>query len=260
MGLFSFLGDCIKAVGRGIGKAVEKVGEVTGIWAIESAGMSIQEACQETSRRTGASKEYDQDTATVDETAHMAEILSGFSAGLREDGIRIEQTARENVEVYFDQMYAAMDTALGRKKAVKSLMLQKQIVLGSITGSFNEVLTRRVSLSDTECLAILKLPKGGNKERKMEALGKKVINEGLEKLCGNIKKSVDTIRRETEDELSDIIQEHQRFLEEFSQQIEKVTTIRQSNMESQESSLLFPSQKLAASELLLELVEGGSPV
>ena len=253
MGLF-------KAIGRAFGRAVEWVGEKTGIWSIESAGMKIQDACQETSRRTGASKEYDQDTATVDETARMAEILSGFSAGLREDGIRIEQTARENVEVYFDQLYAAMDTALGRKKAVKSLILHKQIVLGSITGSFNEVLTRRVSLSDTECLDILKLPKGADKERKMEAFGKKVINEGLEKLCGNIKRSVETIRRETEDELSDIVQEHQRLLEEFSQQIEKVTKMRQSDMESQESSLLFPAQKLMASELLLELVQGGSPV
>lgn len=252
MGLF-------KAIGRAFGRAVEWVGEKTGIWAIESAGMSIQDACRETSRRTGASKGYDQDTATADETARMAEILSAFSAGLREDGTRIEQTAREDVETYFDQLHAAMETALGRKKAVKSLMLQKQIVLGSISGSFNEVLTRRVSLSDTECLDILKLPKGADKEKKMEAFGKKVINEGLEKLCGNIKGSVETIRKETEDELSDIVQEHQRLLEEFSQQIEKVAKMRQSDMESQESSLLFPSQKLAASELLLELVQGGSP-
>lgn len=249
-----------KAIGRFVGRAVEKVGEVTGVWAIESAGMKIQDACRETSRRTGESKEYDQDTATVDETARMAEILSGFSAGLREDGTRIEQVARENVEDYFDQLYTAMDMALGRKKAVKGLMLQKQIVLGSIKGSFNEVLTRRVSLSDTECLAILKLPKGANKEAKMNAFGKKVINEGVDKLCENIRGSVKTIRQETEDELNDIVQEQKRLLEGFAQQIEEITKKRQSDMDSRESSILFPSQKLAASELLLNLVQGGTPL
>lgn len=253
MGLF-------KALGRAFGRVVEWVGDKTGIWEIENAGRKIQDACQETSRRTGASKEYDQDTATVDETARIAEILSGFSAGLREDGTRIEQAAREYVGDYFDQLYAAMDAALGRKKAVKSLMLQKQIVLGSISGSFTEVLTRRVSLSDTECLAILKLPKGADKEKKMNAFGKKVINEGLEKLCGNIERSVDTIRGETEDELNDIVQEHQKLLEDFAHQIGEITKKRQSDVESEESGLLLPSQKLVASELLLELVRGGGPV
>ena len=149
---------------------------------------------------------------------------------------------------------------LGRKKAVKSLMLQKQIVLGSISGSFNEVLTRRVSLSDAECLAILKLPKGAAKEAKMKKFGEKVINEGLEKLCNNVKKSVEVIRKETESELNDILQEQQRLLEEFALQIEEVTRKRQDDMESQETSLLFPSQKLAASELLLDLVQGGSTI
>ena len=94
----------------------------------------------------------------------------------------------------------------------------------------------------------------------MDAFGKKVINEGLEGLCGNIKKSVATIRKETEDELNDVVQEQQRHLEEFSQQMEKVTKARQSDMESQESSLLFPAQKLVASELLLDLVQGGDSV
>lgn len=260
MGLFSFLGDCVKAVGRGVGKVVEKVGEITGIEKIEHAGRAIQDACQKTSKRVGESKEYDQDTATVDDTARIADILSGFSAGLREEGKQIEETARKNVEDYFDQLYTAMNAALGRKKAVKSLMLQKQIVLGSISGSFNDVLARRVSLSDAECLTILKLPKGADKKEKMNKFGKKVINEGVEKLCNNVKKSVEVIRNETEAELNDIVQEQQRLLEEFARQIQEVTQKRQSDMEGQESSLLFPSQKLAASELLLSLVQGGDNV
>lgn len=251
MGLF-------KALGRKIGRAVEWVGEKTGIWAIESAGMKIQNACQETSRRTGASKEFDQATATLDQTAHMAEILSGFSIGLQAHGTHIEQGARKYIEEYFDNLNSAIDEIFHSRKLHKSLMLQKQLILSSIDGSFNEVLIRRVSLSDTECLNILKLPKGPDKEKKMDAFGNKVINEGLEQLCQKVKNSIESIRNETGDELSDIVHEKQNFLEDIAHQIEEVTKKRKSDADDKESSILLPSQKLAASELLLNLVQGGT--
>ena len=78
-----WFGERLRSVGRTIGRGVERFGQVTGIKSIENAGRKIQDICQETSRRTGSSREYDQDTATVDETAHIAEILSSFSSGLR---------------------------------------------------------------------------------------------------------------------------------------------------------------------------------
>lgn len=248
----------LRALGRKIGRAVEWVGEKTGIWAIESTGMKIQNACQETSRRTGASKEFDQATATLDQTAHMAEILSGFSTGLRAHGALIEQTARKYIEEYFDNLNSCIAEIFGRGKLLRNLTLQKQLVLSSIDGSFNEVMTRRVSLSDTECLSILKLPKGLDKEKKMEAFENKVINEGLDQLCKKVKNSVESIRNETGDELNDIVHEKQNFLEDIAHQIEEVTKKRQSDADDKESSILLPSQKLAASELLLNLVQGGT--
>lgn len=252
-----FFGSIFRAAGRGLGKVVSWVGEKTGIDAIREAGDNIQYACRETSHRTGSSREYDRDYASVDQTANMADILAGFSTGLYGQGQMIEQVAKKDIEAYFDQLYIALDSVLG-KGALKTLNLQKQLVLGSIDGSFNDVLTRRVSLADSECLNILKMPQGFAKEKEMNAFGVKIINEGIENLCANIQKSVEAIRTDMAAELSDMVETQRRSLKEYEDKAKEVFEKRQSDIESSEAEIFFPAKKLAAAELLLDMMHEGA--
>lgn len=252
-----WFGDAFRAAGRWVGRKVEEIGEKTGIEPIRTAGQKIQDACRETSRSTGSTKEYDLDTATVDETAHIAEILSGFSYGLQGQGRTIEQSTKKYIGDYFDQLYSSMNAVLGANATVKNLMLQKQLIINTIDGSFNNVLSTRVSLTDSECLSILKLPKGSAKEKQMNAFGEKVINEGIEKLCANVQKSVEAIRQETESELGGMVEQQQKLIEDFSRHINELADKRKKDITESESEILWPSQKLAAGELLLELLQNG---
>lgn len=252
-----FFGSIFRAAGRGLGKVVSWVGEKTGIDKIKEVGDNIQYACRETSRRTGSSREYDRDSASTDQTANMADILAGFSSGLYRQGKTIEQVAKKDIEAYFDQLYTALDSVLG-KGSLKSLNLQKQLILSSIDGSFNNVLARRVALSDSECLKILKMPQGPAKEKEMNAFGEKVINEGIEGLCANIQKSVEAIRTDMAAELSDIVEAQRRSLEEYADKAKEVSEKRQSDIENSEAEILFPAKKLAAAELLLDIVREGA--
>lgn len=250
--------ELLKKIGRGLGKGLSWIGEKTHIGVLEDAGRAIQDACRETSRKTGASKEYNRDTATIDQTAYVAEILAGFSVGLKSDGARIEAMAKRDVEDFFDKLYKDLNPVFESKSTLRALILQKTMVLDSIDGCFNEIMSRRVSLSDPECLEILKLPKGPEKEKKMEAFGNKVINEGLDRLCESVKKATESIRNETNEELNDTVQAQQKALKNIARQIEDVIRKRQQDANDKESSILFPSQKLAASELILNLMQGGS--
>ncbi len=243
-----------KALGRKLGQAITWVGEKTGIESIERAGYALQDACRETSKRTGSTNTYDQNTATVDETARIAEILSGFSSSLHQKGELIEQSAKQFVTEYFDSLHSAMGAVLGQTGAVKSLVVQKQLIVDSIDGSFNDVLSGRVSLTDSECLAILKLPKGAEKESKMHAFGVKVINEGVEKLCHKIEQSVKSIQDSTTTELEDMVKEQQKSLEKIAGQVKEFVANRQHDIDIGEQAVLLPSQTLAASEILLELI------
>lgn len=249
MGLF-------KSIGRFVGKLASTAGKITGNSTLERWGDNIQYACRETSQRTGTTGKYDKDTASADQTAYMADILAGFSSGLQGQGRTIEQTARNDIEAYFDQLYAALVSVLG-EGALKTLNLQKQMVLSSIEGAFNAVLTRRVSLTDSECLKILGMPQGSEKEKEMEAFGAKVINEGIEKLCTNIQNSVKTIREEMAAELSDMVDKRRCALEEYAAKAREISEKRQSDIENNETEIFLPSKKLAAAELLLGLVQNG---
>lgn len=244
----------LKAIGRKVGQALSWAGEKTGIGSIKRAGDKLQDICRETGKRTGSTETYDQDTATVDETAHIAEILSGFSANLHEQGDLVERSAKQFVTDYFDSLHSAMGAVLGQTGAVKNLELQKQLVVASIDGSFNDVLSSRVSLTDSECLAILKLPKGVEKERKMSSFGAKVINEGIEKLCGKVEQSVKCIQDGTTTELEDMVKEQQKNLKKIADQVEKFISNRQQDIDAGEQAVLLPSQMIAASDILLDLI------
>lgn len=245
-----------KKLGSAIGEALSSTGRKLGWSWMENAGDKLQDACRETGRYTGSTREYDQDTASIDETARIAEILSGFSTGLRGQGYTIEQSAKKYIADYFDQLYSSMNAVLGQNTAVKNMEIQKQLVLSTIDGSFTNALSSRVSLTDKECMEILKMPRGTAKEEKMNAFGAKIINEGIEKLCDNVQESIETIQDVTELELSGMVESQQQMLENFSKYVKDLADKRKKDIEGSESEILLPSQKLAASELLLELIQG----
>lgn len=261
MGLFGWIKKGIKAAGRGIGKAVETVGRVTGVWAIEEAGMNMQDACRKTSKKvskkTGEMDEFDQNYATAEETVNVAEILSGFSDGLHNQAHAVEQSAKECVENYFAQLDVALDETLEDKQAIRNLKVQKQVVLKIIDGSFSDILSSRVSLSDVECLEILKMRKGIVKEQKMRSFGSRVIEEGLDQLCERVKQSVTEICDGLDEELSAMVVQHQKDLDDFSNKLDELANKRQNNIDSSEDDMLIPAKKLVASELVLGLIQEG---
>ena len=70
------LGDIFRAAGRAAGRGVEWVGEKLNSEKIQQIGRDIQDACRETSRKTGKTNEYDQETASERETERMADSCS----------------------------------------------------------------------------------------------------------------------------------------------------------------------------------------
>lgn len=247
MGLF-------KKIGGGIGKFVSWVGKKTGIEAIEKAGNKIQDACRETSERTGRTREYDQETATVDETIRISEILTGFSQNLKEQGDTLERNVKDNVNEFFDQLYHSMREALRETGVVRTLQIQKQTALSLIDGAFNETIARRASLSDSECTTILKMPKGSEKEKKMELFGKKIIREGLERLCSKLDEIVTGICENIRTELGDMVEQQQKQLEKLSLQLNDLVDKKQDISYHQEESMLFPAEKLAVSKMIVALL------
>lgn len=250
------LGDIFRAAGRAAGRGVEWVGEKLNSEKIQQIGRDIQDACRETSRKTGKTNEYDQETASERETERMADILAGFSQGLKNQATDIENSAKAKIESYFDGLIAAIESVLGRCTTTRNLRANKQLILSTIPGSLSAHLATRVSLTDAECCKILKMPKGAEKERAMETFGRKVIREGLNNLCKQIDAALDKVSESVSGECDDLAAKQRKDLEAYNQQLKKVMDSLGRDETEQESAMLEPAQKLSASELVLDVWSG----
>lgn len=250
-----FFGRIARAAGRAIGKKVEEFGEWVGNPTITNAGRKMQDACSETSRRTGETREYDRDTATESETEKVADILSGFSLGLQKQAKSLENTATSRVEQYFDVLITALQEVLGDTTAVRSLKFQKTVITKNIHGKLGEVLSRRVSLTDNECLKILSMPKGRDKTDAMNHFGQKVIREGLNSLADSVSQSLDAVNKAVTDELNDLSAQQKHTLEAMSAKLRQMMEKNNGDTNERETGMLEPANTLSASELVIDLLK-----
>ena len=183
----------------------------------------------------------------------MADILAGFSQGLKGQATNIENEAKTKIESYFDGLIAAIESVLGRCATTRNLMANKQLILSTIPGSLSAHLATRVSLADAECCKILKMPKGTEKERTMEDFGRKVIREGLNNLCKKIDAALDEVSKSVSGECDDLAAKQRKDLEAYNQQLKKVMDSLGKDETKRESAMLEPAQKLSASELVLDV-------
>ena len=253
MGLFSWVGNCVRAAGRAAGRGIEKVGEKLHSEKLQKIGRDIQDVCRETSRKTGETNEYDQETASERETEHMAHILADFSQGLKDQAVTLETDAKKEIESYFDELIAAIEGVLGRCATTRNLRSSKRTILGTIPGSLSAHLATRVSLADAECCKILKMPKGSEKERKMETFGRKVIREGLNNLCKRIDAALDQVSSSISEECDSLAAQQRKELENFKAQVEETMASLSRDETSTEETILEPAKKLSAGELVLDV-------
>ena len=242
-----------KAIVHKGGEFLENTGKKYGIGWLEQAGKALKNAWQKTSHDTGETSEYDQETAPEWETERIADILAGFSQGLKDQATTIESAAKTHIESYFDGLIAAIESILGRCTTTRNLRANKQFILSTIPGSLSAHLATRVSLTDAECCKILKMPKGAEKERAMGTFGRKVIREGLNNLCKQIDAALDKVSESVSGECDDLAAKQRKDLEAYNQQLKKVMDSLGRDETEQESAMLEPAQKLSASELVLDV-------
>ena len=249
-----FFGNLLRGIGRGFGKLVEGAGKLFGSETVQKWGRNIQDACQETSKRAAKTSSYDRDTASEAQTVKVADVLSGFSLGLKGQAATIERQSKQYVEDYFDGMIQGMESALGDCAATRNLKSQKRLIVQSIDGQLSNVLARRVALTDSECLAILSLQPGTEKERKMDAFGRKVIQEGLNNLASALETSLTSASESVTEELDAAATEQRQDLERLIEQLNAVTEKRTKDSGNVEEAMLPLANKLTACDLALELM------
>jgi len=204
MGFFSFVGSCVKSVGRGVGKAIEKVGEWTGSETLQNIGQGIQTACEDVSKYTGKTDRYDKERARLEETKRINMILTEFSLNLEKKADEIEREAINESKVYFKELLNELKASKA-ETGVNISRIERTMsrIEREIKGNLKTYISKRISIDDIECLEILKLDAGYEKEKEMKKFSEKILQQGLNNLVKDIRKVI----KEQNEIVTEVIEE-----------------------------------------------------
>lgn len=248
MGLF-------KAIGRAIGRGVEKVGDFFGSETISNAGRKIQDTCAE---KIASEKSYDKKEANIYTTDRLNEILVSFSAGYFQQATSIENTCIRIVEEYYDKLISIIENAPGvtyNKANFKALKNGKNRIAKSITGGIKDPLAKRMSIDDSECLSILKMDSGSEKKQAMTNFTQKVIREALKNLSKNVRETLNYQTDDIQDYLNNISEEQEKEMRSLKEHFDKLIGNSELEQSDKEKSCVLPLFTLDVSERICEILK-----
>lgn len=217
-----------KRLGRAIGKCVEYVGEKTNITWLEIKGMEIQAKCSEVvskvASEVGGAQGYLEGASSLSDVKEINNVLTQFSLELSNQSDDVEINVLVELMDYFDSLIDQLIQFSETNDLVFNfdrLMTQREVIENQIKGSFKVHLAKRVSLSDDECMAILKMAPSLKKEKRMKEFGEKVLNEAAKLLKEGLEQRVNAYQDELEATLIE------RMNEVVSLESEKIDAIKQ---------------------------------
>lgn len=261
MGFWGAISSGFRAVGRAIGSGVEKVGRAIGSDTIERIGSAVKYMCTEVdgvARKTGETDSYDKETARLAETQKINKALSDFSLNLQTQADELEEGALEESRVYFNYLIEELressyqnDMKININKIKRDLLKIEK----SIKGSFKNHLAKRISLDDEECLKVLKMEAGSDKEKAMKKLGNKVLKEAREQLCERIKESLLDQQEYIEEQIMDKMDEMILNLDDISKKVSEFEALKHNNEEKIELEKAKCISKIQVVDMALGILE-----
>lgn len=243
-----------KAMGRAIGRGVEKVGDFVGSKKISQWGRNIQDKCTE---RVASEKSYDKREATIYTTERLNEILVSFSEGYFQQATQIENTCVKLVKDYYDTLIDIIENAPGGVHSsanLRALRAAKSRISKTIMGGVKEPLAKRMSLDDAECLSILKMDAGLEKKQAMTRFTNKVIREALDNLARSVRISLEDCTEDIQDYLSEISEEQERAMQALKEHFDKMVRANTLEQSDKEKSCIQPLYLIDATECVSKIL------
>lgn len=189
----------------------------------------------ELSKRTAEEDAYDPEKARLEETRRINDSLREYTRSLESVADKLEKDCwnicNENIKnLVADLKVVNNQVYNGRKLNVNLDRLERKLndVERNINGNIKRQLSRKVSIDDSECLAILKMSRGTHKEKAMKAFSDNVFNKALIDLSSSIREIVldqcTIITEQIEDRLDQItdsltdLRENFKEIEQLKQQ------------------------------------------
>ena len=166
----------------------------------------------------GRTESYDDKSAELEATIKVQNALTQFRDDTRNRSERLEneiiKESRETLDDFLNDVKKYNNIKYGGNRLnvnLSQIERENRKTEDKIHGFIVKRVAKRVSLDDDECLAILKLNAGKEKENKLDEFYKKVLKEAI--------KDLEEVLRDAMEKQTDIVEDH------ISSRIENVVSI-----------------------------------
>ncbi len=177
------------------------------------------------------SKGYDPEKSNADEILELnrlvCECRDSFGASAKEMEKEIKNQCAEMIDDILEVL-EGMNKNLNVYR-VESIRRQLNNILDDIDGSMTDHIRQSISLDNSKCVSVLKLPAGELKGTRMKELKIEVFNEALDRICKTVRRTVQNVLYNVEDSFDSKIEIAEEQAEKLSRQFDALS---QSSQES----------------------------
>lgn len=216
-----------------------------------------------TSSKIGQEESYSSETAQITEVARINKTLTEFRDRIEKKSDKIERDVLSISREYIDELIKELKKINNQKYAGQSLNLniesierQNRKTEDTIHGHIKKHIQKRISIDDEQCLEILKMETGPDKEKKMTNFINLVLKESMQELSKKIKKVLTEQADNITEKIEDRIVVYENSASEKISSCKEIINLKGKDEKSLEEKIGKVAYKLSLCELVDCVFEG----
>jgi len=254
MGFFSAIGSAFRSAARTVGKTIEKAGDFFGISGVSNFGRNIQDAFSE---KISSESSYKKQSANIHSTERLSDILADYQEGYLQQANTVERACINEVDFYFSQLVELLEEmpgAMERRASFRNMKSAGTRISRTLEGVVKNHMAKRMSIDDSECLAILKMDAGNRKRQAMSRFSDKIIQEALDNIVKKVKEAMIGQTDEIKSYMENIMEEEEKKVSSLKTQYDMVLENNILEAEKIEAACLNPMVALGIMETVDRLL------
>ena len=196
------------------------------------------------------------ETSSARQVEDISNLLYQYHKQYRPAGEKVEDACKKYVRDCFDELIKKLrkDEKLADSFGLEQIQHKKNRLCGDIDGAITDAIRKNLSLDNSQCVAILKLPAGSDKQRKMENFAQKVIDDAKDDLAHTVSRTMNQVTDDISNFLQDYIDNQERAAERETRNFEQWKRDMENQTFDREKAQLPALQKLYALEQIEKIL------
>jgi len=203
-------------------------------------------------------KSYDPQKNTADDIDTLNRLVQECRSEFADGARKMEKEIKNNCIEMTDEIISMLEGCNSVINAYRVETIRRKLdgILDNINGSMSDHIERVISLDNSECVAVLRLPAGDLKGQRMQELKMKVFAQAIENVCKTTEQAVNDVIYYIEDSFKEKILFSTEQADKAKKQLEVLSgTVQTSHLEK-EQIIAAAGREYALAELALSIMEG----